>query len=193
MVDDILPSSHLPEVQGPAVEIKEGSLQADIQVRITHPHPDGLMVRIEEDSVDLQTFAALAVGLHVEEVEIEAGHPQQDEEGDPEPGKIQGFPDAGKREEPQGHEEGKKPEREPGPTRLETGQVDKAQDAESRSRPEGQSALEPPGAEHLSKTTHALASPVHTERPPLPEGLGAQPEKGGSFPPTEDFSKGFLR
>ena len=65
------------ELQRPSIELVEGPLQAYIQPWIAHPHPDGLVVRVNVDPVDLQAFASLPVRLNVKEIEVEGGNPRQ--------------------------------------------------------------------------------------------------------------------
>ncbi len=85
VVDDELPVPDSPEVQRPTVELVERPLQPDIQLRRPNADTNRLVVGIEEDSVDFQALTSLTVGLYVEEVEVEGGHPHQHQERDPEP------------------------------------------------------------------------------------------------------------
>jgi hypothetical protein len=136
VINDVLPSPHLSEIQGPTVELAERSLQTNIQPWVAHTHTDGLVVRVEENPMDLQALASLPMGFDVEEVEVEEGHPYEHEEGDTEPGKVEGFPNPGEREEGQSPHEGEKPEREPGPTRLMAGKKDENQNCASNATPQ---------------------------------------------------------
>ena len=158
VIDDVLPIPHLPEIQGPAVELIKRSLQPDIQPRVAHPHTDGLVASVEEDPMDLQALASLPMGFHMEEVEIEAGHPHQHEEGDSEPGEIQSLSNLGEREDRQSPDEGKKPKGEPGPARPMTGKIDEYENPNSNTAPESQAQSEPTNLQHISQATHCASA-----------------------------------
>jgi len=154
VIDDVLPSPHFPEVQRPPVELIKRSLQTNIQARIADPYTNGLVVRFEENPMDLQTLASLPMGLHMKEEEVEEGHSHEHEEGDTEPGEVQAFPYLGKREDRQSTYQGKKPERKPGPTWPMASKIDENKDRTSDAPPKGQAQSEPSFLQNLSHATH---------------------------------------
>ena len=168
VVDGILAGADFSKIQGPTIELKEGSLQTYVQIGIAHADLDRLVVRIEEHPLNLQPLASLPMGLHMEQVEIEAGDTQEDEESDSEPGEVQGRPDLGEREDSQGRDKGEEPEGEPGPTGLVAGQIDETHGPESGTCPERQPPTNPLQPHDLSQATHRHASLMRFAGPPLP-------------------------
>ena len=48
-------------------------MQANVQVGVAHPNPDGLVIRVEEHSPDFKPFTPMPMGFHMKEVEVEGG------------------------------------------------------------------------------------------------------------------------